>query len=102
MTTDKLLEKLTDTIGRNPIFNNSMSIVGYTQDCNKEGADIGCLSLINLGKFWKAYYGDEERGPVCLNPDDKSPNYASFYGKTANEALQLLYNWCKKYKFIKK
>ena len=61
MRTDKLLEKLPGTIGRNPIFNNNMNIVGYTQDYNKEGSDIGCLSLINLGKFWKAYYGDEER-----------------------------------------
>ena len=57
--------------------------------------------LHNDGKDWCASYG-REGNFVCLNPDaEKTPyNNAVRYGKTPNEALQGLYDWCVENGFI--
>ena len=101
MTTDELLNKLPSHIGRNPLIDKDGDIIGYASD-NKEGGDIGWLYLHNEGKDWLASYGTQGNF-VCLNPDDEEPPYnnAFAYGDTPNEALQKLYDWCVKNKFIK-
>lgn len=95
MTTDELLLKLPSHIGRNPLICDGER-VGYATD-NKGGGDIGWLYLHNDGKDWLASYGIEGEF-VCLNPDkgDDEPFYnnAFAYGRTPNEALQSLYDWC--------
>ena len=100
MTTDELLEKLPLFIGRTKIISSNGNFIGYTID-NKEGISIGELNLCNEGKLWIASYGTLGNY-VCLNPDSNKPPYinAVCYGFTPNEALQNLYDWCIKYKFI--
>ena len=94
MTTDELLTKLPSHIGRNKFH-------GFYIPDNKRGGDIGWLYLHNDGKDWCASYG-REGNFVCLNPDAEKPPYnnAVYYGKTPNEALQGLYDWCVKNGFI--
>lgn len=100
MTTDELLQKLPSHIGRNPLYDNG-EIIGYFSDRN-EGCDIGWLYLHNDGKSWCAYYG-EDNECVTLNPNDNEPPYnnAIAFGNTAQEALQVLYDWCIKNGFVK-
>ena len=95
MTTDELLIKLPSHIDRNQV--NGV----YLSD-NKLGIDIGWLYLHNDGKDWVAYYGYGSKS-VCLNPDAEKPPYnnAVAFGKTPNEALQRLYDWCVENGFIK-
>ena len=94
MTTDELLTRLPSLIGRNKVN-------GFYMSDNKQGADMGWLYLHNDGKDWCASYGTEGHF-VCLNPDAKRPPYNNSvqYGKTPNEALQRLYNWCIENGFI--
>ena len=103
MSTDELLLKLPSHIGRNKVLDKDGNVVAYKTD-DKEGGDIGWLYLHNDGKDWLASYGVEGEF-VCLNPDksDDEPFYnnAFAYGKTPNEALQKLYDWCVKNEFIK-
>lgn len=101
MTTCELLAKLPSHIGRNRLLNENGRIVGYTSDY-KQGDSIGWLYLHNDGKHWSASYGTEGKF-VCLNPDAEKPPYnnAVCYGKTPNEALQGLYDWCIVNGFIK-
>ena len=94
MTTDELLKKLPSHIG-----NHSRG------DCyiiSNENDQIEWLYLHNDGKDWLASYGIEGKF-VCMNPDAKEPPYnnAFAYGKTPNDALQGLYDWCIKNGFIK-
>ena len=100
MTTDELLDKLPSHIGRNKLLDKDGNLLGYTTD-KKEGSSIGWLYLHNDGKDWLASYGIEGEF-VCLNPDSEKPPYnnAFAYGKTPNEALQGLYNWCVENNFI--
>mgnify|MGYP003435088941 CR=1 FL=1 len=100
MTTDELLDKLPSHIGRNKLLDKDGNLLGYTTD-KKEGSSIGWLYLHNDGKDWLASYGIEGEF-VCLNPDAEKPPYnnAFAYGKTPNEALQGLYNWCVENNFI--
>lgn len=101
MTTDELLGKLPALIGRNPIYNTNHNVIAYISD-HKPGGCTGNLHLVNDGEDWCASYGTSGHY-VCLNPDSQKPPYdnALFYGKTPNEALQGLYNWCVKNGFIK-
>ena len=94
MTTDELLQALPSHIGRNKVN-------GFYISDNKRGADVGWFYLHNDGKDWCASYG-REGNFVCLNPDAEKPPYnnAVCYGKTPNEALQGLYDWCVKNGFI--
>ena len=95
MTTDELLTKLPSHIG-----NHSKKDFYVISNKNDQ---IGWLYLHNDGKDWLASYGIEGEF-VCMNPDAKEPPYnnAFAYGKTPNEALQGLYDWCIKNGFIKK
>lgn len=101
MTTDELLMKLPSHIGRNRMYDDNGEVVGYMSD-DKPGGDIGWLYLHNDGKDWLASYGVEGEF-VCMNPDAEEPPYnnAFCFGRTPNEALQGLYDWCKKNGFIK-
>ena len=94
MTTDELLMKLPSLIGRN-------KFKGFYIPDSKRGGDIGWLYLHNDSKDWCASYGTEGNF-VCLNPDAEKPPYnnAVRYGKTPNEALQRLYDWCVENGFI--
>lgn len=100
MTTDELLLKLPSHIGSKKLLDQNGKVLGYINDgkCNT----IGWLYLHNDGGDWLASYGIEGEF-VCLNPDAGKPPYnnACFYGKTPNEALQGLYDWCVKNGFIK-
>lgn len=100
MTTDELLQKLPSHIGRNPLYENG-EIIGYVSD-EYDGCDIGWLYIHHEGKFWCAYYG-EDNECVTLNPNDNEPPYnnAIAFGDTAHEALQGLYDWCVKNGFVK-
>lgn len=94
MTTDELLTKLPSHIGNHRI--------GNCYIIHDEYDDIQWLYLHNDGKDWCASYGI--RGEfLCMNPDSENPPYdnAFAYGKTPNEALQGLYDWCVKHNFIK-
>jgi hypothetical protein len=95
MTTDELFQALPSHIGRNKVN-------GFYLSDNKRGADVGWLYLVNDGKHWVASYGPEGDF-VCLNPDAEKPPYnnAVYIGKTPNEALQGLYDWCVENGFIK-
>lgn len=99
MTTDELLEKLPSHIGRNPIYDLNGNIIAYATD--DLPGDIGWLYLHNDGKHWRASYGEGDTF-VCLNPKSENPPYnnAVVYGITQNEALQKLYDWCVKNRFI--
>lgn len=101
MTTDEFLMKLPSHIGRNKLVYDNDEVLGYLSD-DKRGAYIGWLYLHNDGKDWCASYGTEGNF-VCLNPDAEKPPYnnAVRYGKTPNEALQRLYDWCVENGFIK-
>ena len=101
MTTDELLMKLPACIGRNKRIIKTTGSTFYFPD-NKAGASFGFLYLHNDGKDWCASYGTEGKF-VCLNPDAETPPYnnAFSYGKTPQEALQGLYDWCVKNDFIK-
>ena len=101
MTTDEVLAKLPSHIGRNRIRDDNGNTIAYATD-NKGGGDIGWLYLHNDGKDWLASYGIEGEF-VCLNPDATEPPYnnAFSFGRTPNEALQGLYDWCVKNGFIK-
>ena len=94
MTTDELLKKLPSHIG-----NHSR---GNCYIISNENDQIEWLYLHNDGKDWLASYGIEGEF-VCMNPDAKEPPYnnAFAYGKTPNDALQGLYDWCIKNGFIK-
>lgn len=100
MTTDELLDKLPSHIGRNKIPDKDGNLLGYSMD-KKEGSSIGWLYLHNDGKDWLASYGIKGEF-VCLNPDAEEPPYnnAFAYGRTPNEALQGLYDWCVENNFI--
>lgn len=101
MTTDELLMKLPSHIGRNILLDKENgNIIGYYSD-DKRGEDMGWLYLHNTGRDWIASYGVEGKF-VCLNPDAEKPPYnnAVAYGKTPNEALQSLYDWCVNNGFI--
>lgn len=100
MTTDELLDKLPSHIGRNKILDKDGNLLGYSMD-KKEGSSIGWLYLHNDGKDWLASYGIKGEF-VCLNPDSEEPPYnnAFAYGRTPNEALQGLYDWCVENNFI--
>ena len=94
MATDELLQKLPSYIGNHK-----------KGDCYilEEKTDrIEGLYLHNDGKDWLASYGIIGKF-VCMNPEAEKPPYnnAFAYGKTPNEALQGLYNWCVKNNFIK-
>lgn len=77
MTTDELLEKLPSHI------------------------DTEWLNLHNDGKNWLASYGIMDEF-LCMNPNAVEPPYdnAFAYGKTPNEALQGLYDWCVKHNIL--
>lgn len=92
MTTDELLDKLPSHIGNHK--------VGDFYIMSKPEDDIGWLYLHNDGKDWLASYG-MEGDFVCMGqlPNGLYDN-AFAYGKTPNEALQKLYNWCVKHNFI--
>lgn len=94
MTTDELLKKLPSHIGNHSI--------GDCYIIENENDQIEWLYLHNDGKDWLASYGIEGEF-VCMNPDAKEPPYnnAFAYGKTPNDALQGLYDWCIKNGFIK-
>lgn len=102
MTTDELLLKLLKIIGRNPIKNKEGKTVMYVGDVYKnDSPSISWLYLHNEGKDWCAYY-DSGDLHVCMNPDKEPPyNAAIFFGSTPNEALQKIYDWCVKNRFIK-
>lgn len=102
MTTDELLMKLPSCIGRNKRIIKTTGSTFYFPD-NKAGASFGFLYLHNDGKDWCASYGTDGKF-VCLNPDAETPPYnnAVCYGKTPQEALQKLYDWCVENNFIKK
>lgn len=94
MTTDELLMKLPSMIG-----NHKYGEFGYViSDINDQ---IEHLQLLNDGRDWLASYGQEGEF-VCMNPNSPKPPYdnAFAYGKTPNEALQGLYDWCVKHRFI--
>jgi hypothetical protein len=82
MTTDELLEKLPSHIS---------NCLGDTE----------WLWLHNDGKYFVASYGILGEF-LCMNPNAKEPPYdnAFAYGKTPNEALQGLYNWCIKHNLL--
>lgn len=94
MTTDELLIKLPRIIGNHRIGDH-----GYV--ISEDGDQIGNLQLLNDGKDWLASYGPEGEF-VCMNPNNSEPPYdnAFAYGKTPNEALQKLYDWCIRHNFI--
>jgi len=103
MTTDELLSKLPSHIGNHRIKWENYDGLNY--DCFaiiEQGDDIQNLYLHNDGKDWLASYGIEGEF-LCMNPNDEKPPYdnAFAYGKTPNEALQKLYEWCVKHDFIK-
>ena len=95
MTTDELLMALPSAIGNNR--GDGFYILEKPTD-QYEG-----LYLHNDGKDWCASYGVYGEF-VCMNPEAEKPPYnnAFAYGKTPNEALQGLYDWCVKYGFIDK
>jgi len=97
MTTDELLNKLPSHIGNHRECN--MYVM------NRPGDQIEYLYLHNDGDDWLASYGLTGEF-LCMNPDKPDENgfynNAFAYGKTANEALQGLYDWCVKNGFIKK
>ena len=94
MTTDELLLKLPAHIGNHKV--GDCYVISEPTD-SYEG-----LYLHNDGKDWLASYGVEGEF-VCMNPTSPKPPYnnAFAYGKTPNEALQGLYDWCVKNGFIK-
>ena len=94
MTTDELLAKLPAAIGNHKA--GDFYIVAEPED-SYEG-----LYLHNDGDDWLASYGICGEF-VCMNPKATEPPYdnAFAYGKTPNEALQGLYDWCVKHNFIK-
>lgn len=94
MTTDELLQKLPSCIG------NHKEAGCYI--LSKPTDQIEGLYLHNDGRDWLASYGTRGKF-VCMNPEAEKPPYnnAFAYGKTPNEALQGLYNWCVKNNFIK-
>lgn len=98
MTTDELLEKLPTMIGNNRIYEDGR-ITGYSISSPYDS--IEWLRLEHSGKYWTASYG-EEGEYVCLNPTDENPPYnnAVYVGRTPNEALQGLYDWCVENNFI--
>jgi hypothetical protein len=94
MSTDELLNKLPKMIGNH-------SECGYYL-ITEEGDDVQWLYLHHDGRDWCASYGVEGEF-LCMNPLSKEPPYdnAFAYGKTPNEALQKLYDWCVGHGFIK-
>lgn len=94
MTTDELLQKLPSYIGNHRV--KDCCYVLFEKTDQIEG-----LYLHNDGKDWLASYGVEGKF-VCMNPKAKEPPYnnAFAYGKTPNEALQGLYEWCIKNGFV--
>ena len=100
MTTDELLMKLPTCIGRNKVIIKETGSTFYLTD-NKSGESFGFLYLHNDGNDWCASYGTDGEF-VCLNPDAETPPYnnAFCYGKTPQEALQRLYDWCVENGFI--
>ena len=97
MTTDELLSKLPSHIGNHK--ENGFYFITKPED------QIEYLYLHNDGKDWLASYGLPGEF-VCMNPqkpyENGKYNNAFAYGKTANEALQRLYDWCVVNNFIKK
>lgn len=95
MTTDELLMVLPSMIGNNPVGNGVYAL------CDKTDS-IESLQLLNDGKHWVASYG-ESGHYVCMNPRAIKPPYdnAFYIGDTPNEALQGLYEWCRRHNLIK-
>ena len=97
MTTDELLKILPSAIGNHK--EGEFYILSKPTD-QYEG-----LYLHNDGKDWLASYGVKGEF-VCMNPEAPDENgfynNAFAYGKTPNEALQGLYNWCVKNGFIER
>lgn len=93
MTTDELLSKLPSHIGNHKLGEHAYVIMG-------ENDDIKWLYLHNDGKDWLASYGIEGEF-LCMG---KLPNglydNAFAYGKTPQEALQGLFDWCVVHGFI--
>ena len=102
MSTDELLKALPSHIGNCPMYDEDGNIEGYMMGSDPEWSDIQYLYLHNDGKDWLASYGVEGEF-LCMNPTAKEPPYnnAFAFGKTPQEALQKLYDWCVKNGFIK-
>lgn len=94
MTTDELLAKLPPFIGNNRTDNGLYVIAD-------PGDDMQWLYLHNDGKDWLASYGIEGEFLCMGQLENGLYDNAFAYGKTPNEALQGLYNWCVKHDFIK-
>lgn len=93
MTTDELLKKLPSHIGNHII--HGCYIISEPDD------DIKWLYLHNDGKDWLASYGIEGEFLCMGQLENGMWDNAFAYGKTPNEALQGLYDWCIKHNFIK-
>ena len=94
MTTDELLMKLPSHVGNHCVHGC------YILGDNPED-DIEWLYLHNDGKDWLASYGIEGEFLCMGQMENGLYDNAFSYGKTPNEALQGLYNWCVRHGFIK-
>jgi hypothetical protein len=92
MTTDELLNILPSHIC------NHMEHGCYVEFEPED--NIGWLYLHNDGKDWLASYGREGEFVCMGNLKNGMYDNAFAYGKTPNEALQKLYEWCVEHKFI--
>lgn len=92
MTTDDLLEKLPPYIGNHHIEG------AYV--LSDENDDIQWLYLHNDGKDWLASYGVEGEFLCMGQLENGLYDNAFAYGRTPNEALQELYDWCVRHNFI--
>ena len=93
MTTDELLLSLPPCIGNH--IENGCFVLARPDD------DIKWLSLNIDGKDWCASYGIEGDF-LCMGMLENGLYDNAFaFGKTPNEALQGLYEWCVKHNFIK-
>ena len=101
MTTDELFKTLPSHIGNHPVYDENGEIESYLMI--DEYDDIEWFYLHNDGKDWLASYGIEGEF-LCMNPTADEPPFdnAFAYGKTPQEAMQKLYNWCVEHGFIKK
>lgn len=100
MMTDELFKALPSHIGNHPVYDADGNIDSYMM--TDENDDIQWFYLHNDGKDWLASYGIEGEF-LCMNPTAEEPPYnnAFAYGKTPQEAMQGLYEWCVKNGFIK-
>ena len=93
MTTDELLNKLPSHIG-NHRLNEHLYVI------EEDGDDVQWLYLHNDGKDWLASYGVEGEFLCMGQLDNGNYDCAFSYGKTPNEALKGLYDWCVNHGFI--